>query len=283
MLHAEGVLGSIFSLSCGSARMGLSLGYNIHRCQVSIPCPQSVVWSTLPTSHMCKVSTYSTPCCASLWLFHEVHWVGTNHTPPSPSFLAWAWVCKVPSGPFSSCVELSLSGQCYLSETLLSLFDQSVRCPEWSKWPLLLPFCWPCCCALEVLAQWLGAFFGWIPLVWQAVPSKHLASSQTNSLTSLDIIWVMASHGPFLLTSAGVTWIPNLSGTVPACNHSPSRGMLPAVCLLLCLYPSRDFKHPGVSWHESVNLPLWERRELPSRSHWPGSLSKLLWQLWSPV
>ena len=100
---------------------GFSLGCNFQRCHISTPHLQSTVWPTLSSVNIYWVGAYCPPCCATLWLVCEGHWVRANHTPPFPSLLAWACVHKVPSGEFSSPIELSLSGCCYLSETLLSL------------------------------------------------------------------------------------------------------------------------------------------------------------------
>ena len=94
-------------------------------------------------------------------------------------------------------------------------------------------------------------------------------------------IWVIASCSPSLLPSPGVNWFLNFSGIFPAGDHSPSRVMPPAVCLLPHLYLPSNFKCPGFSRHGSVNSQLWDARELPSHSCRPGSPPKLLRQLWS--
>ena len=74
---------------------------------------------------------------------------------------------------------------------------------------------------------------------------------QPKSLTSLKTIWITVSPGPTLLLSPGITRLPTFSGTVPASDHSPSLGNLPAVCFPLCVYLHSDFKDPGLSWHGS--------------------------------
>ena len=99
---------------------------------------------------------------------------------------------------------------------------------------------------------------------------------QTNSLTSPETIWVMPSLGPSLLPAPDVTWLSDFSGTVPPSYHSPSWGILPPVCLLLCLYTPSNFKCSGLSWCGSVNARLWEWRELLSYNHWPHSPPKPL-------
>ena len=75
---------------------GLGLGFNIHSniqyCPVSGPCLQSVVQHTLSSAYVHQVGASNPPHCPTLWLVCEVHWVGANHTPPSPSLLAWACV-----------------------------------------------------------------------------------------------------------------------------------------------------------------------------------------------
>ena len=80
----------------------------------------------------------------------------------------------------------------------------------------------------------------------------------------------MASPGPSILPSPVVTGFPSFSGTGPASDHRP-----PAVYLLLCLYPCSEFNHPGVSWQGCAKSLLWERRELQSHNHCPGSPAKL--------
>ena len=153
-----------------------------------------------------------------------------------------------------------------------------------------LPVCWPSHCTWEVLTQGLRAFFEQIPLVCvKPFLTSARLSTQTKALTSPETIWITSSCGPSLLLpllpSPGVTRLPNFFGTVPARDHSTSWWMLPAVCLLLHLYPRSDFKCPGLSWIRSVNSPLWERREQLHYSHWPscrGSWGLCCGAWWDP-
>ena len=57
----------------------------------------------------------------------------------------------------------------------------------------------------------------------------HL-STQANSLTSPQSICVMASCGPSLIPSPGVTWLPNFSSSVQPVTTVP-----PGVCHQLCV------------------------------------------------
>ena len=96
MLQDRGVLGPAFLFFVSPFPMvlwggGLCLGYSIHGCPVSVPCPQGAVRPTLSPVYMRQASTSNSSTCATLWLVCEVYWVGANGIPSFPSLLAWAW------------------------------------------------------------------------------------------------------------------------------------------------------------------------------------------------
>ena len=120
ILQAKGEWAPFFPFPVVPQGLGLSLGYNIHRCPVSSPHPQSAVGPTLSTLCICTSSANNPPHFTTLWL----SWVGWNCIAPPPSLLAWVLhAIKIPSGQFISLIEISLSGCCYLSEPLLLPFD----------------------------------------------------------------------------------------------------------------------------------------------------------------
>ena len=235
---------------------GLILGCNNHSCPVSSPHPQSTVWPALSTLRIC---TGLAPIIhLILHPFDQyVRCIDCEQiTPILLLLLCWPGVSEV-----SACspLEKSLYGRCCLSEPLLSPFDQSmsgsiylhsslfailatahVRCLQGSSVPFFEKSPLGCCLLLLTSTGF---------------------STQSNSLTSPESIWVMASHGPSLLPAPGVTRLPNFSGTVPPSNHSPSLGMPPAACHLLPSYPPRDFIHPGLCCHGSDMSRLCEGRE----------------------
>ena len=61
-----------------------------------------------------------------------------------------------------------------------------------------------------------------ISLLKPAAPNKHQASHTANSLARLETFQVRVHHGPTLLPSPGVTWLPNFSGNDPVGVHSLS-------------------------------------------------------------
>ena len=176
---------------------------------------------------------------------------------------------EVPSGLLHPPTEKHLSGHCYLSEPLLLHFDQFVSHPEWEQIaPSLLPLFWASCCVQEVPAQCLISSFvrGPHECGWLFLTSAWL-STQTNSLTCSESIWVtaiMAHLFSHLQMSPSSPISLVLSQPV---TSAPARVILLAVCLLLPLYPSSDFKRPGLSWHGSVTSLLWEGWEPLSSNH----------------
>ena len=165
-------------------------------------------------------------------------------------------MCKVSSGQFSSLIKLSLSGYCYPSEPLLPHFDQSVSCPDWSKLCPSSSLFNGLRGAQDFLAQWLSAFSEQI-FLGCSLPflTSTQSSTQLNSMTSPNSIWVRVCHNPTLLPCTYFTCLPNFSGTVPASDHSPSWVTLP-VCLPLCLNPPSNFKHPDLFWYGNGFLAL---------------------------
>ena len=83
-------------------------------------------------------------------------------------------------------------------------------------------------------------------------------STQTNSLTSPEFIWVMGSHGPSLPPAPGVTQLPDFSGFVTSRDLQTSQDKPSAVCLLLPLYPPQQFQASRSIPGQVCDLPTLE-------------------------
>ena len=66
MLQTEGGWSLFSSFPVVLRKWGLSLGYNIHRCPVSSPCPNSAVQPMLYSALMLQVIAYNLPHYATL-------------------------------------------------------------------------------------------------------------------------------------------------------------------------------------------------------------------------
>ena len=101
--------------------------------------------------------------------------MGATCAPPLSLLACELCTHKVPSGHYSSPIKLSLSRDCYPSETLLPHFYQSVRCPDLEQIvSLLLPLHCLGQGTQEFLKQQLRAFFkANSPWLWPAILNKH--------------------------------------------------------------------------------------------------------------
>ena len=92
ILQAEGGWALFFFLSCSCARMGAQsvLQYSQVPSFQPTPSEHSALGFTLSTAHMRQACASIPPCCATLWLIYEVHWVRANLIPSAPSLLVWA-------------------------------------------------------------------------------------------------------------------------------------------------------------------------------------------------
>ena len=148
--QAEVSWAPLFSFPVVLQRWGLRLGYNIHRCPVSSPHPQSIVWPPLSALSICARPVPIIHLVLQV-LDHFVTYTEWEQITPTLLPLCWPGLCKVSAQGLSSPIEKSLSGHCYLSEPLMPPFDQSVRHPKWEQiMPTLFPLCWLGCCQLEV-------------------------------------------------------------------------------------------------------------------------------------
>ena len=214
---------------------------------------------------MCQASAFNPPHCATLWLVCEVHQVGATHILPSPCLLPWALrSCKVSSGQFSSPIELSLSGHCYLSEPLLSPFDQSMRRPKWEQISLPPPpLGWPLH-ARDLYTEAEGLFLSKSPWLWPAIPNKHLAFHLDQLSDQFRDHLDHSQSQPISSPISRCYPVPQFLWYCPSWRPQSQPGYgasCVSVWMKLRLYPSSEFKCPGLSWLRSVISPLWEGRE----------------------
>ena len=144
---------------------------------------------------------------------------------------------------------------------------------------------WPSVHMSEVSALVLSYSFEKTPL-WCHLPllTSTWLSTQSNSLTIPESIWVTGSCCPSLLPAPGVIRIPNFSGTAPAGDHHPSQCTLLAVCHLLLFIPpvtlpvqvsggeGSRLPHFGRGGSHSMAIRTWISSNTPEAAAAPWSL-----------